>query len=224
VSGSVGRWARPAERPTAPTGRRLGLVTAVAALAVGVLAGCGGDTTDLPDFKGGGSATGASTAPAGTSKGSSSPTSSPSVVSEDGLVTVILAAGSSKNAEKLLPSLQGYVGDLAKAMAEPADPPRSRFATPSGQAIIDGRAEDMRKAKISLVGPVTVTAQVRVRGSQASVDGCLDQSKVKARDAQGKAVSVEQPQRVKIRALLLGRGSSWRAESFSVPRSGICEA
>ena len=99
---------------------------------------------------------------------------------------MLLAAGSSKDGEKLLPSLQGYVGDLAKAMAEPADPPQSRFATPSGQAIIDNRAEDMRKAKLSLVGPVTVTAKVRIRGSQASVKGCLDQSEVEARDDQGR--------------------------------------
>jgi hypothetical protein len=221
VRRAVERWARPAARPAVPTGGRLRAVTALAALAVALLAGCGDDTSDLPDFKNGsGATTGASTAP--TATGAASPGASPSSVSEDGLVTVVLAAGSSKGAEELLPSLQGYVGDLAKAMAEPADPPRSRWATPSGQAIIDGRAEDMRKAKVSLVGPVTVTAKVRVRGSQASVEGCLDQSKVEARDAQGRNVRIDQPQRVKFRALLLGRGSLWRAETFTVPRSGTC--
>jgi hypothetical protein len=80
----------------------------------------------------------------------------------------------------------------------------------------------MRKAKVSLAGPVTVTAKVRVAGRQASVDGCLDQSKVQAHDRQGREVAIEQPQRVRIRALLLGRGTSWRIETFSVPRSGTC--
>jgi hypothetical protein len=61
-------------------------------------------------------------------------------VSEDGSVTVILAPGSSADAEKPLPSLEGYISDLARAMAEPDDPPQSRWATPSGQAIIDARA------------------------------------------------------------------------------------
>ena len=217
---STGRRRRTLPAPSAPSA--LTTLTAVAALSLTALAGCSSGTSDLPDFTDGGATTGASASPAATGGASPGTSPSPSSVSEDGLVTVILLEGSSEDAEKLLPALQGYIGDLAKAMAEPADPPQSRWATPSGQAIIDGRAADLRKAKVTLVGPVTVTATVRVRGSQASVDGCLDQSKVEARDAQGRDVEVQQPDRVKIRALLLGRGSSWRAEVFSVPRTGIC--
>jgi hypothetical protein len=201
---------------------RLRRLTAVAALSATLLAGCSDAGSDLPEFEDGGSAT-ASTGTSGANAGSAA-SASPSAVSEDGAVTVILAAGSSKDAAKLLPALKGYIGDLAKAMAEPADPPQSRWATPSGQAIIDDRAADMRKAKVSLVGPVVVTAKVRVDGRQASVDGCLDQSKVKAHDTEGRDVKIDQPQRVRVRALLLGRGTSWRTETFTVPRSGICDA
>ena len=192
-----------------PAGAGARLV-AVALLAA-ALTSCSEGESDLPTFQDGGATAGSSPAASATANpgATAGSTSDP--------VRVTLAAGSTQGSEKVLVGLQGYVSDLARAMAEPADPPKSRWATPSGQSIIDQRAQQLRKAKRSTTGPITVSARIRLNDSRASVTGCLDQSKVQSRDAKGKRVPLEEPERLEIQALLTGGGESWRVQSFSVP-------
>jgi len=194
-----------------PAGSRHGAGVVAGVLLAVVLTGCSDPESDLPTFTDGGATAGESPAAPATAQPSTT------VGSSSDPVQVTLAAGSSKGSEKVLIGLQGYVTDLAQAMARPADPPKSRWATPSGQSIIDQRAQQLRKAKRSTAGPITVSARIRLNKSRASVTGCLDQSKVEGRDAKGKPLPLEEPERLEIQALLTGGGESWRVQSFSVP-------
>ena len=199
-----------AGRPS-PDGSRLGACLVAGALLTAALAGCSEGESDLPTFADGGATTGGSPAASATAQPSTT------VGSASDPVQVTLAAGSSEGSEKVLIGLQGYVTDLARAMAQPSEPPKSRWATPSGQSIIDQRAQQLRKAKRSTTGPITVSARIRLNKSRASVTGCLDQSKVQGRDAKGKRLPLEEPERLEIQALLTGGGESWRVQTFTVP-------
>ena len=201
-----------ARRPS-PAGFRGAARIGAAAVAIALFAGCSESDPGLPTFTGGTDSPAASE----TTGASAAPTASATAGSGTDAVTVTLAAGSTKGSDTVLPALSGYANDLAKAMADPSNAPRSRWATSSGQSVIEERAASLRKEKQRTLGPIALSAKVRLSGSRASVSGCLDQSKVQNRDAKGRAVPPDGPEHLKVQVTLTGGGDTWLVQSFSVP-------
>jgi hypothetical protein len=188
-----------------------------AVLAALAAAGCSDSPDDaqaLPTF----------TAPEASASGGASASPSAAASSSaasSGGVTVTLADGSSAKAGDVLPAFQGYLVDMAAAMADPDNPPRSLWALASAQTLIDNRAERLAKDDERITGPITVTATIRLSGRRATVEGCLDQSKVRSERA-GKRVTLDEPKRLPVLSTLRGSGKTWLVESFSVPTSRSC--
>jgi hypothetical protein len=189
-----------------------------AVLAAGlVLAGCSSDDGDLPPAFDGSSA-GAPAGPSASGGPSATASASAPAVSDE-RATVTLAKGSSATAEDVLPAFHGFVSDLAKGMADPADPPASDYAMPAAQLFIDESAKGLRESDQRLVGPISFDVTITVDGKSASLNGCLDQSKVKG-ERNGDPVKLTQPARLPVVSRLVGGTNAWRVQTFSVESGG----
>lgn len=192
---------------------------ATAWLATGLAACSAEETPNVPDFTGPAASSSPPASAAASSDGAGGEATGPA--GQDGSVTVTLTGDAVKGGDAVLTAIRGYTRDLAEALAEPADPPRSRWATPSGQSVIDDRAKSLLKRKQRVVGPIEITGQLRIRSGRATADGCLDQSRVAVYEA-GEQAPLDEPERLPVTVLAGKRGSVWLVDSFSVSNDSGC--